>query len=151
MELDHAVAAQFGDDVFVTAHLAKLDLDIGMLSVVNAGHPRPELIRGGRAHALDFSPATPIGMGFSAAEVGQVRLEPGDSVLIVSDGVTEARSAGGDLFSVERVGDLAVRALSSGQSVSESVRRLIVNVLEHRGTSLEDDATVLLFQWRPHE
>jgi serine phosphatase RsbU (regulator of sigma subunit) len=149
LDLDRAVAAEFGDDVFVTAHLAKLDLGSGVLSVVNAGHPRPQLIRDGKAHAMDFSPATPIGMGFTSAEVGQIRLEPNDSILIVSDGVTEAHSAGGDLFSVERVGDLAVRALASGQSVSETVRRLIINVLEHRGTSLEDDATVLLLQWRP--
>jgi hypothetical protein len=149
LDLDRTVAAEFGDDVFVTAHLAKLDLGSGVLSVVNAGHPRPELIRGGKAHVMDFSPATPIGLGFTSAEVGQVRLEPGDSVLIVSDGVTEARSAGGDLFSVERVGDLAVRALASGQTGSETVRRLIVDVLGHRGTSLEDDATVLLLQWRP--
>lgn len=151
LDLDRAVAAEFGDDVFVTAHLVKLDLGSGVLSVVNAGHPRPELIRGGKAHAMDFSPATPIGLGFASAEVGQVRLQPGDSVLVVSDGVTEARSAGGDLFSVERVGDLAVRALAGGESVPETVRRLIVDVLGHRGTSLEDDATVLLLQWRPNQ
>jgi hypothetical protein len=149
LDIDQAVAAEFGGDVFVTAHLARLDLDTGVLSIVNAGHPRPELIRGGKAHTLDFSPATPIGLGFVAAETGQIRLEPGDSVLIVSDGVTEARSAGGDLFTVERVGDLAVRALASGETVPETVRRLIHNVLEHRATSLEDDATLLLLRWRP--
>jgi serine/threonine protein phosphatase PrpC len=149
LDLDQAVAAECGDDAFVTAHLAKLDLRSGILSVVNAGHPRPELIRGGRPHVMEFTPATPIGLGFTTAEVGEVRLEPGDSVLMISDGVTEARSAGGDLFSVERVGDLAVRALASGQNASETVRRLILDVLNHRGTSLEDDATVLLLQWRP--
>jgi serine phosphatase RsbU (regulator of sigma subunit) len=149
LALDRAVADEFGDDVFVTAHLAKLDLASGVLSVVNAGHPGPHLIRAGTAHAMDFSPATPIGLGFTSAEVGQVQLEPGDSVLMVSDGVTEARSAGGDLFGVEEVGDLAVRALASGQTGPETVRRLILDVLRHRGTSLEDDATVLLLQWRP--
>jgi hypothetical protein len=150
LDLDRAVDTEFGGECFVTAHLAKLDLDSGLLSVVNAGHPRPELIRGGKAHMLDFAPATPIGLGFVTAEVGQVRLEPGDSVIIVSDGVTEARSAGGDLFTVERVGDLAVRTLAGGETVAETVRRLILSVLEHRGTSLEDDATLLLLQWRPN-
>jgi serine phosphatase RsbU (regulator of sigma subunit) len=149
LDLDRAVAGEFGDEVFVTAHLAKLNLASGVLSVVNAGHPGPELIRDGKAYALDFSPATPIGLGFTSAEVGQVQLEPGDSVLMLSDGVTEARSAGGDLFGVEEVGELAVRALASGQTGPETVRRLILDVLRHRGTSLEDDATVLLLQWRP--
>lgn len=150
LDLDRAVADEFGDEVFVTAHLAQLDLASGMLSVVNAGHPRPQLIRGGKAHVLDFAPATPIGLGFVEAEVGQIRLEPGDLVLMVSDGVSEARSAGGDLFTEERVGEIAVRALASGETVPETVRRLVHNVLEHRAVSLEDDATMLLLQWQPN-
>jgi serine phosphatase RsbU (regulator of sigma subunit) len=70
-------------------------------------------------------------------------------VLILSDGMTEARSAGGDLFGLDRVGDLAVRAIAGGESVPETVRRLIGSVLDHRGQALEDDATLLMLRWRP--
>ncbi|HEX3564938.1 MAG TPA: PP2C family protein-serine/threonine phosphatase, partial [Acidimicrobiales bacterium] len=117
------------------------------LTVLNAGHPRPLLIRNGSVHTLDFDPAAPVGLGFVEAEVTHIRLEPGDAVLVLSDGVIEARSAGGDIFGAERVGDLAVRALAGGESIPETVRRLIHSVLTHRGIGLEDDATLLLLRW----
>ncbi|HET9732220.1 MAG TPA: PP2C family protein-serine/threonine phosphatase [Acidimicrobiales bacterium] len=147
--MDEVVAGTLGEGVFVTGHMAELDTSSGRLSVLNAGHPHPLLIRGGTAHELAFPPATPVGLGFVEAEVGEVRLQPGDAVVVLSDGVIEARSAGGDIFGVERVGDLAVRALAGGETIPETVRRLIGSVLEHRGVSLEDDATLLLFSWNP--
>jgi serine phosphatase RsbU (regulator of sigma subunit) len=70
-------------------------------------------------------------------------------VLVLSDGVIESRSAGGAMFGVERIGDLAVRAMAGGESIPETVRRLIHAVLEHRGLALEDDATLLMFSWMP--
>jgi serine phosphatase RsbU (regulator of sigma subunit) len=147
--MDQVILDEFGDGGFVTAHLARLQISTGVLSVVNAGHPHPLLIRGGSAHPLEFAPATPIGLGFVSAEVGEVRLEPGDVVIILSDGVTEAKSAGGDLFGIERVGDLAVRAIGGGESVPETVRRLVTGVLAHRSVELEDDASLVMLSWRP--
>lgn len=147
--MDETLLEQFGDGSFVTAHLARLNISTGVMSVVNAGHPHPLLIRAGVAHPLHFDPATPIGLGYVAAEAGQVHLEPGDAVLIYSDGVTEARAAGGDLFGLDRVGDLAARGLADGESIPETVRRLVVSVLTHRGVDLEDDATFVMLCWRP--
>lgn len=147
-DMDEAVLSEFGDGMFVTAHLARLQISTGVLSVVNAGHPHPMLIRGGAAHPLHFAPATPIGLGFVNAEAGEIRLEPGDAVLIFSDGVTEARSAGGDLFGLDRLGDLTARAIGGGESIPETVRRLVTSLLNHRGVDLEDDATFVLLCWR---
>jgi hypothetical protein len=148
-EMDTLINEVFGDGVFVTGHLAELDVPTGRLTVLNAGHPRPLLIRGGSAHELAFEPASPVGMGLVEAEAGEVRLEPGDAVLILSDGVSEARSAGGDIFGADRVGDLAVRTLAGGETIPETTRRLILSLMEHRGLALEDDATLLLFCWHP--
>jgi len=145
--MDELVAEAFGDGTFVTGHMAELDVASGWLSVLNAGHPRPILIRGGTAHELAFAPATPVGLGFVEAEVGEVRLEPGDALLVLSDGVIEARSAHGEIFGAERVGELAVRTLAGGETIPETARRLIQSVLDHRGMGLEDDATLLLACW----
>lgn len=147
--MDEAILSEFGGDEFLTAHLARLQVSTGLLSVVNAGHPHPLLIRAGTAHPLHFEPATPIGLGYVTAEAGTVQLEPGDAVLIYSDGVTEARAAGGDLFGLDRVGDLAARAVGGGESIPETVRRLVSNLLSHRGVDLEDDATLVMLCWRP--
>ncbi len=147
-DIDEAVLSEFGDGEFATAHLLRLHVPTGELSVVNAGHPGPLLIRAGSAHPLELQPATPMGLGLVEAAVGTLRLEPGDAVVLFSDGMTEARSAGGDLFTVERVGDLAARAIAGGDTIAETARRLIRNVIEHRGVSLEDDATLVMVGWR---
>jgi serine phosphatase RsbU (regulator of sigma subunit) len=75
-------------------------------------------------------------------------LEPGDRVLFFTDGVVEARSATGELFGKERLGDLLVRASADANSASETMRRLVHAVLGHQGSSLRDDATLLLLEWR---
>lgn len=147
--MDRLIAEVFGDANFVTGHFAQLDTASGALTVVNAGHPHPLLIREGTAHTLAFPPATPVGTTLTEAEVGTLQLQPGDSILMHSDGVTEARAAGGDIFGAERLGDLAVRALAAGETTPETVRRLVRSVIDHRGLDLEDDATLLMFTWHP--
>lgn len=147
--MDRIIADAFGEANFVTGHFAQLDTTNGALTVVNAGHPRPLLIREGTAHTLTFRPATPVGTSLTDAEVGTLQLQPGDSILMHSDGVTEARAAGGDVFGTERLGDLAVRAVAAGETTAETVRRLIRSVIEHRGLDLEDDATLLMYTWHP--
>lgn len=147
--MDRIIADTFGEANFVTGHFAQLDTATGVLSVVNAGHPRPLLIREGTAHTLTFEPATPVGTSLTDAEVGTLQLQPGDSILMHSDGVTEARAAGGDIFGTERLGDLTVRAVAAGETTAETVRRLIRSVIDHRGLDLEDDATLLMFTWQP--
>jgi serine phosphatase RsbU (regulator of sigma subunit) len=148
--LEEVVLDAFGQEVFVTGHFAELDLSSGILSVLNAGHPHALVIRAGSAHGLPFPPATPVGVGSAHAEIGRTTLEPGDAILIHSDGISEAHAAGGDIFGIDRIGDLAVRALAGGETIPETVRRLIASVLEHRGTELEDDATLLMFRYHPN-
>ena len=74
-------------------------------------------------------------------------LEPGDAVLLYTDGVIEARTPAGELFGLERLADLAEREAASGQPAEELVRRLVRAVLDHQASDLRDDATLLLVQW----
>jgi serine phosphatase RsbU (regulator of sigma subunit) len=74
-------------------------------------------------------------------------LQPGDRLLLFSDGVIEARSEEGEFFGLERLLDLVTRQESNRQSPPETLRRLIVAVLEHQRHALQDDATVLLLEW----
>ncbi len=75
------------------------------------------------------------------------QLQPGDRLLLFSDGVVEARSADGVFFGLDRLLDLLTREESLGQPPPETLRRLIRDVLEHQQGSLQDDATVLLLEW----
>ena len=75
-----------------------------------------------------------------------LQLEPGDRLVLYTDGVVEARRQG-QFFSDERLADFVVRASASGHAGPEVLRRLIRAVLDHQDGVLQDDATVLLLEW----
>lgn len=146
--MDEAVADQFGEERFLTGQLAQLSLSTGVLRLLNAGHPRPILLRGNQdVGELSCQTCLPIGLGEVTTEVAQVSLEPGDALLFFTDGVIEARSAEGVAFGRRRLGDLLARAASSGEAPPEIMRRLSHAVLDHGGPELRDDATLLLVRW----
>ena len=74
-------------------------------------------------------------------------LEPDDMLLLYTDGVTEARTADGELFGLDRLADLLEREAASGRTAEEVLRRLARSVLDHQACGLRDDATLLLVQW----
>ncbi len=146
--MDEAVADQFGQERFLTGQLVQLSLSTGVLRLLNAGHPRPILLRGNQdVGELICQPTLPIGLGAVTTEVAEVSLEPDDSILFFTDGVIEARSAEVVGFGRRRLGDLLARAASSGEPPAEIMRRLSHAVLDHGGGDLRDDATLLMVRW----
>ena len=147
--MDATVRGIFGGASFVTAVLARLDCLTGTLTWCNAGHPRPMLLRDGRVvDELASEPALPLGLGPSATEVGAAALQPGDRVLVYTDGVVDARPRGGEPFGEDRLRDFLEQEAASGAMTTETLRRLTRRLTEHLGTALNDDATVLLVEWR---
>ena len=149
--IDEAVADQYPADRFVTAVLVELDVHTGRLRWISAGHPPPLLLRAGRlVKTLDLPPRPPMGMrlaGGPTAE-GDESLEPGDMVLLYTDGLTEARRPGGELFTVERLGEFIERQAAAGQAAPETLRRLREAIIERGEGALQDDASALLVEWR---
>ncbi|MDO3700812.1 PP2C family protein-serine/threonine phosphatase [Micromonospora sp. C28SCA-DRY-2] len=146
--VDTAIAGQWQDARFVTGVLAEFDTRTGQLRYLVAGHPPPLVLRGGRAvQELAGGRRLPLGLA-DQVTVAQARLEPGDRLLLHTDGVTEARSATGELFGLPRLADLAERQISSGLPAAEILRRLSHAVTEHLGDGTgRDDATLLLVEW----
>jgi Stage II sporulation protein E (SpoIIE) len=157
--IEDALHQVFGGDAFVTGLLAELDTTTGALTWISAGHPPPLLIRHGRlVKTLEVEPRLPFGLGLgdisgvgadAEPDVGTDQLEPGDYLLLYTDGVIEARSPDGELFGVDRLTDLIIRSLAAGLPASESMRRAVNALLLHQQGELNDDATLLLAQWRP--
>ncbi|HEX6471281.1 MAG TPA: PP2C family protein-serine/threonine phosphatase [Streptosporangiaceae bacterium] len=149
--IDDAVAAQFDQTRFVTGILARLNTDTGGLTWVSRGHPPPLIIRQGRwVIQLECEPASPMGLALGdRPTVYEDQLEPGDRLLCYTDGIIDARSPEGELFGLDRFTDFIVRREADGLGAQETLRRLVNTVLEHQKGSLQDDATVLLAEWRP--
>ncbi|MFJ9470676.1 PP2C family protein-serine/threonine phosphatase [Streptomyces caniferus] len=148
------VLAEWLPDQFCTGIAARLDLLSGVLTWCNCGHPPPLLIRDHQVlKALERPGEPPMGMPATLAEaprtVHREALEPGDRVLLYTDGVTEARTAGGGRFGLAGFTDSIIRATAAGELASEALRQLIHAILESRNGRLSDDATILLIEWRP--
>ncbi len=116
--LDEEIATHCPPVTFATGQLAQIDIDTGAMTWTNAGHPLPLLIRGGQVIGqLSCDPTIPWGLAsaFGRSDTPTVAtesLEPGDSVLLYTDGVIEAHKPGGDLFGLERLTDITGRHAS---------------------------------------
>ena len=95
---------------------------------------------------MTSDPVLPFGLR-GTARLGRTDLEPGDAVLLYTDGVTEARAADGELFGLDRLTDLLEQEAASERPPEEMLRRLVRALLEHQPEGLRDDATLLLVQW----
>jgi hypothetical protein len=147
--VDAAVAGQFGGEQFVTGLLAELDLAGGQLRWHTAGHPAPLLIRGGRVvKTLQAEPGLPLGLDDPTRTVAAEGLEPGDRLLLFTDGVIEARAPDGEFFGSRRLADLVVREDAAGRPAPETMRRLMHAILAHQNGELQDDATAMLVEWQ---
>ena len=146
--IDTAISAQFGPDRFVTGVLAHLELASGCLRWCVAGHPPPLLLRRGRiVKTLSAEVGLPLGIG-GEVRVAEEMLEPADQVLFFTDGVVEARSAEGEFFGIERLADMVSRTSASAMPAPETMRRLLHAILDHQEGELQDDATIVVVEWR---
>ncbi|MER5864009.1 PP2C family protein-serine/threonine phosphatase [Kitasatospora sp. NPDC002040] len=136
------------EEEFVTLVLIGVCPD-GTAEIVNCGHPAPLLLRTGQAPQPLELPETvpPLGVLDPAdvrPPVQRLRVEPGDRVLLYTDGVIEARDHRGAFYPLaERLPYCAV-----GGPV-EVLRRLHDDVVRHVGRKLGDDAAMLLLQYEP--
>jgi serine phosphatase RsbU (regulator of sigma subunit) len=146
--IEAAIDGQYRGEAFATGIVGRLSTTTGELEWSCAGHPPPLLLRDRKVVAeLDYEPALPFGLGDPPGAMGRHSLEPGDTVLLYTDGVVEARTPDGAEFGLERLRDLLERESASGREGEELLRRLVRAVLDYQVSELRDDATLMLLQW----
>jgi len=148
--MDAAISQNFPDHRFVTALMGRLDPTNGVFTWVNAGHHPPLVLRDSRVvKVLEGPPATPLGVPLyeSSVVVCEEHLEPGDTVVLYTDGVVEARRPDGGFLGLEGLVEFLEREAAAKQPPPETLRRLQRTLLGAEGTVLNDDATVLLVDW----
>jgi len=136
---DQAVAEHSGGG-YVTGQLLRISLRDGRTEFINAGHPWPLRLRGGKVE--EIAPAVDMPFGFTAPHtytVQELDLRAGDRLVMLTDGMLERSAADLDLPAlIESTQDLHPR---------EAARVLIEHVVHAHGGLLQDDATVMCLDW----
>jgi sigma-B regulation protein RsbU (phosphoserine phosphatase) len=131
---------------YVTLFYGELDPSDRRLVYVNAGHVPPYLRRrDGREGRLTAGGPVIGLLDDVALEAGELVFEPGDLLAVVTDGVTEAMSPGGDEFGDERVRRALAR--SADQGAAGALSALVAEVDDWAGTAgCTDDLTALILR-----
>src|SRR6185503_15589732 len=112
------------------------------LTVVNCGHPAPLLLRRGQVIALEPPrPAPPLGLS-PAVQTRVEHLEPGDRLLLYTDGLAEARRSGEFFPTAERAW-----ALLGHGTVQHGLASLESALVEWVRGHLDDDIALLLLEY----
>ena len=124
------------EELFVTVFTAVIDLAAGKVTYVNAGHNAPALVRPAKGEERGeagciFKGKNPMlavmdGLPFSEETL---QLEPGDTLFLYTDGVTEAMNREQEMFSQEKM--LSTLASLAGRTAEEIVEGLLSAVRVH--------------------
>lgn len=138
--------------LFVTLLVGVLDVESGDLSLVNAGHDGPwRIALDGRFEhivcPLDAG-GPPLCVIDDFAYVAQrVRLSPGDTLCLITDGISEAMNAGGEAYGSERLLHV-LKAASACASPADVVQRVQADLAAFVGEAeASDDMTLLVLRW----
>ncbi len=135
------------EESFVTALVMDVHHNSPFLTMVNCGHPPPLLLRNDKVRALEVpDPAVPLGLSAPAEsdyEVATFGFEPGDLLLLYTDGVIEARDRHGAFYPLlDRV------ASWNATGPASLVRHLHEDLLRFAGGNLNDDVAMIAIEVR---
>ncbi len=136
------LAEQTRQDHYVTALLAIVDQRSGRVVLGSAGHPAPVHLSGEEGWVDEPRYGPPLGTFPGRYGATEVQLEPGDYLILYTDGVTEARR-GGDIFGESRLVEVARGLSGTGpQTLAEALRAVATSF----ASTLMDDLEVLVIR-----
>ena len=143
--VNELLVPQIPQHMFVTCLVMVVDLKSGQTQFANAGHNLPYLRRNGSVTQLRAR-GMPLGLiDGSVYEEHEVVIEPGDLLLLYSDGITEQHDADGDMFGFERT----ERLVHDGGDGEMLVDRCVAALSAFSGAlEQEDDVTLVALERR---
>jgi len=139
------------ETLFVTMLLGVLDVTTGELELVNAGHDAPWRMRERQAPQLAVAAPGAGGPPLCVLDdftytVQRLRLAPGERLCMVTDGITEAANAAGELYGNARLRQALAQAGEGGadtivQTLRQDVGRFVA------GAEASDDLAILVVHW----
>jgi serine phosphatase RsbU (regulator of sigma subunit)/pSer/pThr/pTyr-binding forkhead associated (FHA) protein len=143
--LNKAISANCPDNRFITFFLAIVDTNTGLIRYCNAGHNPPLLLRaGGFPEKLEGGGIILGILPIAQYTEHQATMQSGDTLVLFSDGVSEAMPAGVD----EEFGEMRI-AMSVMNRASQSPNQIISGIMEDlqgwcAGAPYADDVTILI-------
>lgn len=145
--LNHFLCVRSMRDRFATVFFGIVDTS-GKLEYINAGHPSPLLMRGGRAEFAFPAQGYPVGLLPEAEyKVSTIMLEPGDTLLLFSDGVSEAINPEEKEFGTRRLAETVANCRAgTAEELQDSILAAIENFT--CGARQNDDLTLLILRYQ---
>lgn len=142
-----AIYARYGGTRHVATLLLEIDLVTGAVDAVDAGSPKAVVARDGLIRVLDLEQQLPVGMfGDARYETQHLALQPGDRLIVVSDGVHAAAPKGRTAY-----GDGALAAAvrrTRLQPPADAIGTVMRSLAEyHEGAEANDDAVIVCLDW----
>ncbi|NJN81155.1 MAG: SpoIIE family protein phosphatase [Caldilineaceae bacterium] len=141
------IAQEVGSRLFLSAFCANLDMESGYLRFANAGHDWPLWSRHGMEQICELDASGTVLGAFHNLkfEEQMVRLEPGDAVVLFTDGVTEARNEVGEFFGESRLRQaITAHTEKSAQGLADSILQAVDAFTGTREQN--DDLTLVVIQ-----
>ena len=140
-------------NMFVTFFIGVLDLPTGRLHYCNAGHDKPFIV-GKEIKQLSAKPHLPLGVFDDMIyTVQETVLQPGESLFLYTDGLSEAKNESHKLFGVDRIEKGLEDCVKNGFIAPEKLIQTMTNRVNGfvDGAEQSDDLTMLAIQYTPQE
>ena len=147
----HLCEANQDFDYFATLVVGDIDATNGMLRMTSAGHPSPLLLRPGRCANEIKAGGLPIGIDSEALyEHAEIRLRPGDSLMLYSDGLLDCENPQGSHYGIAPIRNRVESNINIDSDPARLLAQIESDVDEWRnGLPLNDDLSMLLLKYDP--
>lgn len=136
--IDRSITRALGNEDFISAVFVEF-VDETRFRVVNCGHPAPLLVGRESCRFVDSPGSCPLGFEPTFA-MAEATMQPGERLLLYTDGLVEARDGGGSFFPLEA----SAGSTLAQQSLDEAVDDLLARLRDHVGGQVNDDVAVIL-------
>lgn len=147
--INRHMCKDFSDDMYITMFMGIIDVNTGILTYTNAGQPYPLIIlESGKSHFLDKAPDVPIGViEEHKFKEHLYTLRKNMSILLYTDGITDAENANGQFYGKEKM----IKLIESIPERSPAIllECLLEDIRRHGGNAnTSDDMTLMVISYK---
>lgn len=145
-ELNRQLTAHASED-FVSIVVLLFDTEAGVLRYASAGHPIAWLWHDKEIHPMKFTGPVVMMDSSSTFYSREITVEPGDVVLMYTDGISEARKSSIEIFGEERVGDMLRR--DPNVDINTMCKQILETAIEYSEGPIVDDMAMIAIRVKP--